>query len=316
MSAVTNPTVFISYSWDNEIHKSWVRDLATRLRGDGIDIILDQWETAPGDQLPVFMERAVRNNDYVVVVCTPNYKKRSDNREGGVGYEGDIMTAEVLINRPHRKFIPILRHGTWAQAAPSWLSGRYYVDFRGNPYSELGYDDLLATIYGTRPTAPPLGPIPEKFITRTNENSEVETPIPESTGEIRIRGIVVDEVTEPTMEGSRGSTLYRIPFQLSETPSTEWVSLFVEVWNHPPIFTGMHRPGIARVRGDRVILDGTTIEEVKEYHRDTLVLVVKRVNEMIAEHNVQRHRERELRQSQSSEHRKNIEDMSKRIKFD
>lgn len=203
MNIITNPTVFISYSWDDEIHKGWVRDLATRLRGDGVDVILDQWETAPGDQLPVFMDRAIRNNNYVLVVCTPKYKTRSDNREGGVGYEGDIMTAEVLTNRSHRKFIPILRHGTWKQAAPSWLSGKYYVDFCGAPYPERGYDDLLTTIYGARPTAPPLGPVPEKLTALTQKNSEVETSVSESTGEIKINGIVVDEVTEPTIEALR-----------------------------------------------------------------------------------------------------------------
>lgn len=49
---------------------------------------------------------------------------------------------------------------------------------------------------------------------------------------------------------------------------------FIKTWNQPPQFTTMHRPGIARVSGDRVILDGTTIEEVEKYHRDTLKLSI------------------------------------------
>jgi hypothetical protein len=43
-------------------------------------VTLDQWELQPGDQLPAFMERAVRENDYVLIVCTPLYKRRSDER--------------------------------------------------------------------------------------------------------------------------------------------------------------------------------------------------------------------------------------------
>lgn len=118
-------TAFMSYSWDDEGHKVWVRDLATRVRGCGIDLKLDQWHLVPGDQLPQFMESAVRESDFVLIVCTPRYKLRSDQRTGGVGYEGDIMTAEVMTTRNQRKFIPILRRGKWAEAAPSWLAGKY-----------------------------------------------------------------------------------------------------------------------------------------------------------------------------------------------
>ncbi len=66
----------------------WVRKLAERLRADGVDVTLDQWAAVPGDQLPSFMEQAVRTNHFVVIICTPRYKSRSEAREGGVGYEG------------------------------------------------------------------------------------------------------------------------------------------------------------------------------------------------------------------------------------
>ncbi len=311
-----NPTVFISYSWDDEPHKAWVRDLATRLRGNGVDVKLDQWETAPGDQLPAFMERAIRDNTHVLIVCTPRYKARSDKREGGVGYEGDIMTGEVLTTGNERKFIPILRRGTWADAAPTWILGKYYIDFRGEPYPERGYEDLLTTICGTRPQAPPLGPVPARLGKHNAAPTPAQETSPEVAEDIKIKGIVVDEVTEPPMDGTRGSALYRIPFQLSRRPSAEWARLFVEVWNHPPRYTTMHRPGIASVEGDRIILDGTTVEEVEKYHRDTLILVVKTVNEAVAQYEAERRRQDELRRQQSEEHRRLVEDTSKKISFD
>jgi hypothetical protein len=43
------------------VHRAWVRDFATQLRTDGVNVTLDQWEVQPGDQLPAFMERAVRD---------------------------------------------------------------------------------------------------------------------------------------------------------------------------------------------------------------------------------------------------------------
>ncbi len=39
----------------------------------------------------------------------------------------------------------------------------------------------------------------------------------------------------------------------------------------------MHRPGIASVVDDEILLNGTTIEEVREYHRETLKLCIEKV---------------------------------------
>lgn len=111
MDATKPITAFMSYSWDSTEHRAWVRSLAERLRRDGVDVTLDQWHAVPGNQLPHFMERSIRVSQYVLVVCTPYYKERSDNRQGGVGYEGDVITAEVFSGGPQRKFIPLLRSG-------------------------------------------------------------------------------------------------------------------------------------------------------------------------------------------------------------
>ena len=46
----TPPTCFLSYSWDSDEHREWVRALATRLREDGVEALLDQFQLAPGPQ--------------------------------------------------------------------------------------------------------------------------------------------------------------------------------------------------------------------------------------------------------------------------
>jgi len=137
--AMSTPKAFISYSWDDEPHKDWVKALAARLRGEDVDVTLDRWAVAPGDQLPRFMETAVRENEFVLIVLTPNYKLKSDGRKGGVGYEGDIMTGEVFAGKDPRKFIPILRSGAWDESSPSWLGGKYGIDLSGDLYSEVHY---------------------------------------------------------------------------------------------------------------------------------------------------------------------------------
>ena len=125
---MTAPHVFISYSWDTPEHKVWVQNLAIRLRSDGVDAHIDQWTAIPGAHLPAYMESAVRDSSFVLVVCTPNYRMKADSRGGGVGYEGDIITGEVLTEGNHTKFIPILRQGTWKSASPSWMRGKIYID--------------------------------------------------------------------------------------------------------------------------------------------------------------------------------------------
>lgn len=156
------PKAFISYTWEDPDHVAWVKSFATRLRNDGVEVTLDQWHAALGDQLTEFMERAIRENDFVLVICTPKYKSKSDQREGGVGYEGDVMTAEVNTARNRRKFIPVRRKGEWAKAAPSWLLGSRYVDLCDDPYSEEAYNDLMDALHGTQEVPPPVGSRPSQ----------------------------------------------------------------------------------------------------------------------------------------------------------
>lgn len=153
--------VFISYAWElppeHDAHRRWVHDLAVRLRSDGIEAMLDQWDVAPGDQLPQYMEQSLRS-DFVLVICTPRYRELSDERTGGVGYEGDVITAEIFQRRNRRKFIPVLRKGSWKEAAPAWLLGSVFIDLSRDPYSDIAYGELVDTLLGSRKTAPPVAP--------------------------------------------------------------------------------------------------------------------------------------------------------------
>ena len=82
---MNNPKVFISYSWDNEPHKEWVLNLATQLRNKGVDVILDIWELTAGKDKDYFMENSVANSDKVLLILTPDYKTKAENRQGEIG---------------------------------------------------------------------------------------------------------------------------------------------------------------------------------------------------------------------------------------
>lgn len=142
------PKVFISYSWDTDAHQQWVIALAERLRGDKIETRMDHWHAPPGSYLPEFMEREIRENEFVLVICTPEYRDRANDRTKGVGYENDLMAGEKLADGKRNKFIPILRAGTWATAVPSWLKGVAGIDLTGAPYSEKHYEKLKSHLLG------------------------------------------------------------------------------------------------------------------------------------------------------------------------
>lgn len=308
---------FISYSWDSDDHKLWVRNLATRLHGEDVTVKLDQWHLVPGDQLPQFMESAVRESDHVLVICTRRYKERADNRTGGVGYEGDIMSAEVMNTRNQRKFIPILRDGPWNEAAPSWLAGKYYVDLSANPYFETNFHDLTSTLLGIRPVAPPV--VARGIAARTPSKAPATPHAPvvaRAFEPLRITGVVLDEIGLPRNDGTRGSALYVVPFRLSRQPPRDWSQLFIAAWNSPSQFTSMHRPGIASVRGDTIVLNGTTVEEVDRYHRPTLLLAVGEANTKFSALESQRAQAAEAERLRVEEHRRNASEAARKLRFD
>ncbi len=300
------PKVFISYSWESKEHSDWVKSLANKLLADGIEAIIDSYDVSPGDRLPKFMESSIRDSDYVIIICTEEYKRKANNREKGVGYESHIISAELYNNHNDRKFIPIIRQGDFNTALPTYLDGKLAIDLRGNPFNEDSYKDLIASIFKVK-KKPKVGirpPYVDEYESITIEGED-----------IKIVGIITNEVTLPRNDGTRGSALYSIPFRLSSKPTSTWSELFLRNWDYPPRFTSMHRPGIARVDSDKIILDGTTIEEVKQYHRDTLILCVEKTNE---EEKQFRRREEQLKRKKQEEienHYRNKEDISKGLKF-
>lgn len=143
----TNPLVFISYSWDSEEHEKWVRQLASDLIKNGVDVRLDQWENNFGSDIPFFMDNSIINAERVLCVLTPNYKEKADQRKGGVGYEIRNMTAQIFADVITNKFIPVLRKGTPKDAIPIALSGRVFVDMSDDANYVEKLEVIIREIY-------------------------------------------------------------------------------------------------------------------------------------------------------------------------
>lgn len=118
--------VFISYCWENKEHTAWVRQLAEDL-SPYFKIRLDQ-KLPLGMELNRFMENSVATSDKVLVITTPEYKDRADNRKRGVGYETSLITDDLVNDQNRIKFIPIIRKGTKEESFPRYLGSRKGLD--------------------------------------------------------------------------------------------------------------------------------------------------------------------------------------------
>ncbi|MBC2603165.1 hypothetical protein [Puniceicoccus vermicola] len=132
----------------------------------------------------------------------------------------------------------------------------------------------------------------------------------------KITGIDTNCVTEPRNDGTPGSALYTVPLKLNKTPSQLWAKIFVHTWNSPPQYTSMHRPGIASVRGDRIILNGTTLDEVDKTHKATLKLCIEEADKKEQE-TIRRHEEaRRIEKEKSDQWRRETKERADGISFD
>jgi hypothetical protein len=158
--AMQTPRVFISYSHDSEAHKARVLELADRLRGDGVDAMLDRYESAPARGWAQWMHDQIVEADFIVVVCTETYNRRLTKHESpGLGL-GGVWEGHLLVNllflagAVSNKLIPVLLESDDKVSIPlSFATLQHYlVD------SPQGYEDLYRRLTGQpNVVRPPLG---------------------------------------------------------------------------------------------------------------------------------------------------------------
>jgi len=154
------PSCFISYAWGNADQERWVQyKLATDLQKAGIAVVLDRWENARiGANVPRFAERAGKC-DRVIVVGTPLYRKKYENREPMRGFvaaaEGDLI-GERMVGTEAEKYsvLPVLLEGDKKTSFPHLLHPRVFADFRkSQAYFETALT-LLLSLYEMNPQEP------------------------------------------------------------------------------------------------------------------------------------------------------------------
>ncbi|WP_179995413.1 TIR domain-containing protein [Acinetobacter sp. YH16053] len=142
-------SIFISYSWDNEDHRLWVKKLADALEEKfNFHVIWDGYDLDSFIDKNLYMEQSVVDCDYMLVVATGNYKLKSSSRKGGVGIETSIAVSQhwkQMEQNGKTKIIPILKE---KDAIPIYLENHLYIDFTNENEFDKNFNELLKTING------------------------------------------------------------------------------------------------------------------------------------------------------------------------
>jgi TIR domain len=148
---MSNPKLFVSYSWSSPDHEQWVINLATELRESGVDVILDKWDLKEGHDAVAFMEQMVTNKDIkkVAIICDEKYAMKADGRAGGVGTETQIISKNVYENQAQEKFVAVVcsKDAEGKPFLPTYYKSRIYIDLtEADKYAE-NFERLLRWIF-------------------------------------------------------------------------------------------------------------------------------------------------------------------------
>ncbi len=122
--------VFVSYSYDSQAHADAVLDLVQRLRGDGLDVVLDRFiEGQPKENWPRWIEQQIRKADFVLAICTSTWHRRFTGEEQpgrglGATWEGHLLLNHLYVHGGrNERFIPVLLPGANDNDVPVALRG-------------------------------------------------------------------------------------------------------------------------------------------------------------------------------------------------
>jgi len=139
--ALRAPRVFIIYSHESSEHTARVLALSDRLKGDGVRVVIDQDEASPAEGWPAWMDRQIREADFVLMVCTEVYRRRVEEPDETPDGRGAIWESRLLFDylyhdkMVNHRFVPVLLHGASPDDVPMRLraSTHYclYDDYEG-----------------------------------------------------------------------------------------------------------------------------------------------------------------------------------------
>jgi len=166
--AEINPKVFISYCQESVEFSDKVLELSNKLRTEGIDTILDQYEESPKEGWLRWMENSIADAQFILVICTQEYLHRlSGKADRGVGkgvkWETNIIYQHLYNDDTlNERFIPIALQAKDTAFIPMTLQGTTYYDISKPERYESLYWRLRGVNIKEKPPLGKLRPLPEK----------------------------------------------------------------------------------------------------------------------------------------------------------
>jgi hypothetical protein len=156
MSNDVVPIVFISYAHDSVEHKERVREFATFLHsGIGLAVVLDQWVDNVRQDWALWATQQLTGADFVIVIASPDYRKRAEatvpaHVGRGSQYEAmvlrDALTKDLAAAT--RRILPVVLPGGSVDDIPAFLAPYSTTHFTIGEFTWADVTDLVNAITG------------------------------------------------------------------------------------------------------------------------------------------------------------------------
>ena len=96
--------------------------------------------------------QSIEQNDpdaeLILIVLSPDYKKKAEERPAGVGFEYSIVTRDLYEKQTeNNKFVPILRAGSMSDCIPVFMRQYIYANFSDDTNMNDGIEELLRVLF-------------------------------------------------------------------------------------------------------------------------------------------------------------------------
>ena len=160
--------VFISYAHDDAVHEDRVSQFWRFLRDQGVDAKLDLAAAEQRQDWAQWMTQQVRDADRVLVIASPEYKRRAEGDAGpdegrGVQWEARLIRDRFYAEQQAglAQIIPVVLPGRSAADIPFWLGPASTTHYLVSEYTVAGAERLLRLLTGQpAEIEPPLGAMP------------------------------------------------------------------------------------------------------------------------------------------------------------
>ncbi|MGD0605263.1 MAG: toll/interleukin-1 receptor domain-containing protein [Streptosporangiaceae bacterium] len=142
--------VFISYAHDDPAHEERVRDFWLFLRGHGVDARLDLAAAGRRVDWAEWTTREVRDADRVLVIASPEYKRRAEGdakSDVGQGVQWEARMIREVFYANQRlgldRVVPVVLPGGTPKDLPLWLAPASTAHYVVREFTVAGAEALL-----------------------------------------------------------------------------------------------------------------------------------------------------------------------------